>query len=174
MLLTGIPIAFLTSTDAGRPGAAGGTLNHGHSPVHGDSHADTCPCRDQASPDAGRNSLIFLTCFQSLQTPNRRAGRLLAHLHSIGLALPFSIYTLIPSSSCFLFRFIAVPVLPHHAISPVRINVHNYHQDYNAYFCKDKNHSMVWLSPSREMYHGSFYIKEKKAMLLDFKQSIHS
>lgn len=42
--------------------------------------------------------------------------------------------------SCFLFQFIAVPILPHHPISPVRIkvNVHNDNQDYNADFCKAK------------------------------------
>lgn len=64
------------------------------------------------------------------------------HSHQFSLTLPysFSVYTLIPSPSCFLFQLIAVPIIPHHSISPVRIkvNVHNYYQDYNADFCKDK------------------------------------
>ena len=74
--------------------------------------------------------------------PTEELAGPLPHPHSPILTLPysFSIYTLIPSPSCFLFQLIAVPILPHHSISPVRIkvNVHNYYQDYNADFFKDK------------------------------------
>lgn len=148
--LTGIPMASLNSTKARRQCSP-----------RKDFHLQppAWPCREKASPGAGRtreqhSSLLVLTYLWSLQAPSRRetgAGRSLTMttfpLADQTLPYNFSIYTLVPSPSRFLFQPALVPITPP--------SLHLASKDWSY-------GSQLLSSPSREVHLRCFYLKTNK------------